>query len=268
MKIDIGVCVHNRPKDTKAFFDSLLHCISSDYRLFVFDDASDQETQDLIKEYCNKYQFIHLRSDENVGNVRGKRILLETMESKYIVQTDNDIVLSKHNPDILQQQIHVLDNCPSINCIVPRVSDIPERGDPKKIVLSTNEIFPGVLRVRMYGCLFQMHRRQALLKVKAYILPTKNKWDSYEIKLASALKNRYGMLKNIWIMIQDTDENYNYTEDKPHGNYNRIKNKSFFRCIIADKETLEPLWHKDGAPQRWWQNPKYYRKFKGGFVSG
>lgn len=267
MQIDIGVTVRNRPQYTKVFFESLINCLNSDYRLFIFDDASDQESQDLIEDYCKKNShFVKVRSDENVGNVCAKKTLLETMESKYIVQTDNDIILSKHSPDLLQRQIQVLDSCPKITCIVPRVSDIPLDGEPKRIVLNRGEeIFPNVVELKMYGCLFQMQRRDRLIEVDAYNLLTKNKWDGYEFVLARLLQRgkrkrewKYGMFTDIWIALQDNGEDKGYKEKDPHWPYKRTR-KSSRRCLIADEQTLEPLWHKDGVPSMWWKNKKYYR---------
>ena len=268
MRIDIGVTIHNRPQYTKVFFDSILKCLHSDYRLFVFDDASDQETQDLIQNYCvMNPHFINLRSNENVGNVCAKRILLETMESKYIVQTDNDILLSKHSPDLLQRQIQVLDRCPKITCIVPRVSDIPlNGGEPKRIVANRGrKIYNNVVQIKRYGCLFQMQRRDRLIEVNAYELQTRHKWDSYEFNLAKLLQGKgrrrdfkYGMFTNIWIALQDIEKGRGYTEKNPHWPFPFSK-KGDLRCVIANKDTLEPLWHKDGAPPRWWNKTKYYK---------
>jgi len=268
MQIDIGVTVHNRPQSTKVFFDSILNCLNSDYRLFIFDDASDQESQDLIEDYCKKYpHFINLRSDKNIGNVFAKRTLLETMESKYIVQTDNDIILSKHSPDILQKQTAILDKYPDVTCVVPRMPDV-DVGPPRKIVLDQGkEVYPGLWWIRMYGAVFQMQKRENLIKVGAYILPTRNKWDSYEQNLAKKLRGKsmrfkYVLMKDVWVQLQDTNCNCGYEEEDPHGIGTSLYSKFLYRCVTSDPTTLEPLWHKEKATN-WWRNPKYY-KFQGG----
>lgn len=90
--IAILLGVYNGEPFLKEQIDSLLNQSFRDWTLFIRDDFSTDKTQEIIKEYCNKYSFIVQVKDEdgNLGCNGNYFRLLEEIDSKYYMFCNAD----------------------------------------------------------------------------------------------------------------------------------------------------------------------------------
>lgn len=257
MIIDIGTTVWNRPEMTRKFFESIN---LENYRLFILDQGSDKETYDLIRSYClERENWIHLRVNKNIGACQGRIHLYNIMQSDYCILTDNDIVLPKNYS--LQRQVDVLDKYPSVQCVVPRPTTA---GGKKSIVgksMNFEPVTDNISAVGVAGTLMQMHRRKNLITSKAYEIQSNHKWSTCEHVISQnfiAQGWKYYCIMDMWIDVQDQDGDWGYRPQDVNDRYDRGARIWDKRPVIADKETLEPLWHKEGYGN-WELDKKYIR---------
>jgi len=111
MQISVGIAVCNHANFIKDAVDSVLaqkHHFS--WEILIHDDASDDESTEIIADYCKQYpELIRLiRQEKRIGPFLSGKTLFENAKGKYITWLDADDYWT--NPDKLQQQITFLEN--------------------------------------------------------------------------------------------------------------------------------------------------------------
>jgi GT2 family glycosyltransferase len=92
--IDIGVCVHNSPDETKACLESLIAARRPQDRLVVVDDASDAPTARLIDQLAKDHEGITLiRHERNRGYTRSANEVLKNAKGRWIVLLNSDTIV-------------------------------------------------------------------------------------------------------------------------------------------------------------------------------
>lgn len=118
MKPRLCICIltYNRAIELKKELDSILCQINENdaVELIIADDASTDNTKDIVVDYINKYKYIrYIRHTDNVGLDKNLISAISNNESDYIsLFSDDDIVLpgtincisnliDQHNPSII-----------------------------------------------------------------------------------------------------------------------------------------------------------------------
>ena len=92
--MDIGVCVHNSPDETKACLDSVIAARRPQDRLVIVDDASDAPTATLLDHFAENHQGIVLiRHEQNLGYTRSANAVLKNAKAPWIVLLNSDAVV-------------------------------------------------------------------------------------------------------------------------------------------------------------------------------
>lgn len=70
--------------------DSVLNQTYKDFEIILIDDGSTDSTPQICDEYGQKYDFIHVFHQENIGLSKTREKLLEKASGKYIFWLDSD----------------------------------------------------------------------------------------------------------------------------------------------------------------------------------
>lgn len=100
--VDIAMATYNGEKYLKEQIDSIISQTFTDWRLFVRDDGSTDNTVNIIREYVGKDSRIHLIED-NLGNLRVSRNFeqaLTNCTAPYSMFADQDDVWFKNKIEV------------------------------------------------------------------------------------------------------------------------------------------------------------------------
>lgn len=107
LKLTIAISTYNRCNYLQECLDSILMQITDGVDIFVTDNASTDDTKQIIHKYT-KYPFIHYyRNDQNLGPDGNILNCLKKAQGEYIhLMSDDDIML----PGTIQAIIDCIDN--------------------------------------------------------------------------------------------------------------------------------------------------------------
>ena len=90
-KVDILLATYNGEKYLREQIDSILNQTHTEFRLLISDDGSTDGTREILKEYKEKDARIDVFFQENnLGVVKNFEFLLEKVEAKYYMFSDQD----------------------------------------------------------------------------------------------------------------------------------------------------------------------------------
>ena len=90
-KVDILLATYNGEKYLREQIDSILNQTHTEFRLLISDDGSTDGTREILKEYKEKDGRIYVFFQENnLGVVKNFEFLLEKVEAKYYMFSDQD----------------------------------------------------------------------------------------------------------------------------------------------------------------------------------
>lgn len=92
--LSVIITTHNRLDYTRQTIESLFATVPADTKFFIFDNASDKETQDYLSSVCGSTRFnLHLiHSAENLGWGASVNKMLELVDTEMILVSNNDVV--------------------------------------------------------------------------------------------------------------------------------------------------------------------------------
>ena len=90
-KVDILLATYNGEKYIREQIDSILNQTHKEFRLLISDDGSTDKTRTILEEYKNRDSRIEVFFQENnLGVVKNFEFLLEKVEAKYYMFSDQD----------------------------------------------------------------------------------------------------------------------------------------------------------------------------------
>ena len=95
-KVDILLATYNGEKYIREQIDSILNQTYTEFRLLISDDGSKDKTREILEEYKNKDSRIQIFMQENnLGVVKNFEFLLEKVEAKFYMFSDQDDIWKK-----------------------------------------------------------------------------------------------------------------------------------------------------------------------------
>ncbi len=89
--VDILLATYNGEKYLKPQLDSILNQTYTNFRLLISDDASSDNTREILEEYAKKDKRVILYFQEkNLGVIKNFEFLLKKVENKYYMFSDQD----------------------------------------------------------------------------------------------------------------------------------------------------------------------------------
>lgn len=94
-KLSIQIALHNRKQFIKDSVLSALHCGYENTEIVVIDDASNDNSGDVVTRLAGEYpgKIKYLRSEENLGCARARAAMVNASSSEYVMILDDDDVL-------------------------------------------------------------------------------------------------------------------------------------------------------------------------------
>lgn len=104
MKLSVIVPVYNVEKYLKKCLDSLVVQTLSDIEIIIVNDGSPDQSQVLIDEYVEKYDFVKGYSKENGGLSDARNFGIEKASGEYIAFVDSDDYIEPSMYEIMYQK--------------------------------------------------------------------------------------------------------------------------------------------------------------------
>jgi glycosyltransferase involved in cell wall biosynthesis len=101
--------IHNGERYLSDCINSILNQTLTNFELLIFDDASLDNTQNILKSY-NDVRIRHFKSEKNIGLTSALNYLIYKSNGKYIVRIDDDDLMDINRLEILYQKIDNRDN--------------------------------------------------------------------------------------------------------------------------------------------------------------
>ena len=109
----IGIPTYNRAKLLREAIDSALSQSVTNFRLLVCDNASDDETPNVVASFDDP-RLDYIRSDTNVGMIANfNRIIEETKSETVVLLSDDDVL----RPGYLAGVLPVLESRPAVGVV-------------------------------------------------------------------------------------------------------------------------------------------------------
>lgn len=127
--ISILVTTYNRKDLLKRAMASIFRQTYQDYELIIIDDASTDDTYDLIQSYTDK-RIVYYRNERNWGAAHGDRIhikrFLEMAKGDYFIYLcDDDYWIPD---DLLERQLKYFEKYPALSMVVGgQMSNFPDK---------------------------------------------------------------------------------------------------------------------------------------------
>lgn len=115
-KVSVIICTYNRAKLLPRAIDSVLSQDFKDFELLVIDDASTDETENLIASYIKKDPRVkYYKNDFNIGVVKSRNQAVSLAKAEYIAMLDSDDWWLKKEK--LSIQVDFLNNNPAVGLV-------------------------------------------------------------------------------------------------------------------------------------------------------
>ena len=173
-KISIGLPVYNGAKTIEKCINSLLSQTFQDFELIISDNASDDNTSKICKEfYSNDSRIKYFRQKKNIGGGPNFEFVLEQASGEYFMWIGaDDWITSK----FLEVNVTFLDsNLNFVSSTSPNFYDGEENNPNKYVVFNLK----GALKVRLanflqnawisHGIFYSLMRTEIIKKNKIFI---------------------------------------------------------------------------------------------------
>ncbi len=125
-RLNIGLPVFNGEKYLEQALDSILNQTYRDFELIISDNASNDKTQQICREYARMDNRVkYYRNKVNLGAPANYNRVFRLSSSEYFKWISHDDI---HAPDYLQKCIQILDNNPAIVLCHSKTGRIDENG--------------------------------------------------------------------------------------------------------------------------------------------
>jgi len=109
--VSVILPTYNRSKTLERAINSVLKQTYSDLELIIVDDASTDNTEEIVKAFMNKDgRVIYIKHSSNTGPAGARNTGIKRSTGRYIGFQDSD---DEWMPDKLEKQVKILDNSPS-----------------------------------------------------------------------------------------------------------------------------------------------------------
>lgn len=106
-KASVLIPAYNVEKYLERALDSVLNQTYQDFEIILIDDGSTDSTPHICNEYGEKYTFIHVYHQQNVGLSKTRERLIEKATGKYVFWLDSD---DCYDPTLLEKAVNVFES--------------------------------------------------------------------------------------------------------------------------------------------------------------
>ncbi len=169
MKIDILMATYNGERFLREQIDSILEQSFSDFRLLISDDLSKDNTREILNEYVKKdRRVIVFLQNKNLGTVQNFEFLMQKVESKYFMFSDQDDIWQK---DKIEKSLEKIEETKS-DLVYTNLQVVDQ---------NLNVVNPSYWKLKGFEKKIKKYNNFASLYLNNYIT---RKHDACEIKMA------------------------------------------------------------------------------------
>ena len=92
--VDIIVCVHNAPEDTRTCLHSIIQHTAQPYRVIIVDDGSDSPTSSFLREFAMQHDTLFIRNETAKRYTAAANQGLRAAKGAYHVLLNSDTIVS------------------------------------------------------------------------------------------------------------------------------------------------------------------------------
>lgn len=130
--VSIGMCVYNEERFVAQTLDSLLAQTFRDFELIIVDNASDDATEKICRDYMARDDRIrYFRNAANLGGARSAQRAIGESSGRYFVFAGGHDLW---HPDYLSECLTVLDSDPQVVLCYAQVVVIDYNGNEQQLV--------------------------------------------------------------------------------------------------------------------------------------
>ena len=129
-KVTVLMACWNAANFVEQSLDSLLRQTHHDFQVVCVDDASTDQTLNILRRYAQQDSRIQVVAlGKNGGQAHARNVALAKAEGEYVCMLDSDDWLS---PDALAQATAVLDTYPETDCVLFQVEEVYDWGSRER----------------------------------------------------------------------------------------------------------------------------------------
>lgn len=113
VKVSICIPTYNRSHYLTYAVNSVLYQTYSDFELIICDDASPDNTPEVVAEFQDN-RIRYIRHEKNMGRSRNMRSGFEASQGEYFIKFDDDDALT---PEFLEKTVNILDKNPQVDFV-------------------------------------------------------------------------------------------------------------------------------------------------------
>lgn len=150
-KISIVMASYNYEKYISESIESVLNQTVSNFELIIIDDASKDDSDEIIKKYAKRdARVFYLLHEVNKGLYETSNEGLSICRGEYIAFIDSDDIWEKNK---LEKQLDILERNHSVDVVYTDASTIDEKSNPISIKFSQKYCAPTIMYVvlKLFG---------------------------------------------------------------------------------------------------------------------
>jgi glycosyltransferase involved in cell wall biosynthesis len=131
-KLSVGLPVYNGERHVRECLDSLLGQSYEDFELIISDNASDDGTGDICRQYAKMdSRIVYVRQAANIGRVPNHNFLIEEASGSLFKWVAADDLYAR---DLLKRSVEVLDERPEVVLVHSRSAIVDDVGNVTEFV--------------------------------------------------------------------------------------------------------------------------------------
>ncbi|MBR8830312.1 MAG: hypothetical protein N5P05_003407 [Chroococcopsis gigantea SAG 12.99] len=210
VKVSLCLPTYNRSHYLTYSITSVLKQTYEDFELIVCDDASPDNTAEVVKNF-NDSRIRYIRHEENIGRSRNMRAGFAASRGEYFIKFDDDDALT---PDFLCKTVTILDSHPDIDFVCTNHWIIDKYGnkditatDKNSAKWGKDKLHAGVIEDLLWQTFYYqslqvgstLFRRDCLQSVD-YMRPEADGCEDFDLLVRLALDNKRGYFLPEYLM--------------------------------------------------------------------
>jgi glycosyltransferase involved in cell wall biosynthesis len=181
-KLSIQICTYNRANLITKAIDSVLSQTFQDFEILILDDASSDNTEEIIKPFLSDSRIRYIKNSQNLGITKNRNNGITLSSGEYIAVLDSDDYWIDNNKDYALVGTNMI--------IVDEANK-----ELKKVCYPTkNFVIKKTLLIKnMFSHSSVMYRKNEIISLGSYDAKI-SIWEDYDLWLRIGLKYKFANL--------------------------------------------------------------------------
>lgn len=169
LKISVIICAYNRAGFLPKALNSVLAQSFKDWEIIIIDDASADNTAEIVRPYLSNQNIKYYKNEKNLGISKSRNMGVSLAKGEYIAMLDSDDYWI--DKEKLKKQLDFLKNNPDYILIGSNIKIIDEKNNFIKntdFETKDNDIREKILRFNQFAQSTVMYRKESAEKVGEY----------------------------------------------------------------------------------------------------